>query len=255
MAYEALAAETRDGICRVRFTRADAGNPIDAALLRDLDAVVQACERDDRPESPVTVLVLEGAPEVFCDGGDLAAIAASPEADDPAPLYDLWMRLATGPFVTVSVVRGRANAGGIGFVAASDIVLADRGATFGLSELLFGLFPACVLPFLIRRVGYQKAHYLTLMTRPIGAEEALACGLVDALDDSTDALLRRHLMRLGRLARPAIARYKRYMTETGDFLAARKPAAVAANRALFSDPAIRRDIRRYVTEQKFPWEA
>nr|WP_269820011.1 enoyl-CoA hydratase-related protein [Bacillus velezensis] len=42
---------------------------------------------------------------------------------------------------------GVANAGGIGFVAASDIVIADDTAVFSLSELLFGLFPAMVLPF------------------------------------------------------------------------------------------------------------
>jgi len=62
----------------------------------------------------------------------------------------LWLRLATVRTVTISHVRGKANAGGIGFVAASDIVLADETAQFSLSELLFGLYPACVLPFLIR---------------------------------------------------------------------------------------------------------
>lgn len=247
-----LTAEIADGICRVRFTRPDAGNTINAAVVSEMDAVLRRCEASD---SAVSVVVLEGSPEVFCAGGDFEGVAASDEPDDPEPLYGLWQRLATGPFVSVAVVRGRANAGGVGFVAACDIALAEPSATFGLSELLFGLFPACVLPFLIRRVGRQKAHVMTLMTRPIGAEEALAAGLVDAVEASGDRLLRQHLMRLRRLSRPAIARYKRYMGYAeGDWLSARKPAALAANRELFSDPAIRRDIRRYVTEMKFPWE-
>ncbi len=66
---------------------------------------------------------------------------------NPERLYDLWLRLATGPFITISHVRGRVNAGGIGFVATSDIVLAERSAQFSLSELLFGVFPARYFPF------------------------------------------------------------------------------------------------------------
>lgn len=97
-------------------------------------------------------------------------------------MYDLWLRLATGPYVTISHVRGKANAGGLGFVAASDIVLANETAQFSLSELLFGLYPACVLLFLIRRIGFQRAHYFTLMTQPISAKQACEWGLVDACE-------------------------------------------------------------------------
>jgi polyketide biosynthesis enoyl-CoA hydratase PksH len=156
--------------------------------------------------------------------------------------------------VVVSVARGRVNAGGIGFLCASDIVLADRSITCGLSELLFGLFPAMVLPFLIRRVGLQKANYLTLMTRPIGVDEALSNGLVDAVEDDAQALLRKHLLRLRRLSKPAIARYKSYLAQlTGEPERSRE-AALAANRDLFRNPEIQRNIHRYVTEAKFPWE-
>src|SRR5439155_22787849 len=95
------------------------------------------------------------------------------------PLYDLLLQLETGSYITLSHVQGKANAGGIDIVAACDIVLADHAAQFSLSELLFGLFPACVLPFLIRRVGFQKAHYMTLMTQPISAQRAHTWGLVD----------------------------------------------------------------------------
>ena len=111
---------------------------------------------------------------------------------------------------------GMANGGGVGFVAASDIVLADETAQFGLSELLFGLFPACVLPFLIRRIGFQKAHYLTLMTQPISAQQAQTWGLVDACAKRSDSLLRKHLLRLSRLSKASIRRYKKYIRDLND---------------------------------------
>lgn len=249
---ETLTASIEAGVCRLRLTRPDAGNSITPALVAEMDAVLRRCED---AAGGVGVVVLEGAPEVFCIGGDFEGAASGDAPSDPEPLYGLWRRLAEGPFVSVAVVRGRANAGGVGFVAACDLVLAEPSAGFALSELLFGLYPACVLPFLIRRVGRQKAHAMTLTTQPVGAEEALAAGLVDAVADSGEALLRRHLVRLRRLGRPAVARYKRYMTEVeGDWLAARMPAALAANREMFADATVRHNIRRYVQDMKFPWE-
>jgi len=151
-------------------------------------------------------------------------------------------------------VRGKANAGGVGFVAASDIVLADETAQFSLSELLFGLYPALVLPFLVRRVGFQKAHYLTLMTQPISAKQAFEWGLVDAFEPQSETLLRRHLLRLRRLSKMAIRRYKSYMGHVGAPLLDLKGPAVAANREIFADTDNLSAISRYVDHGVFPWE-
>ncbi|MBR9970335.1 enoyl-CoA hydratase/isomerase [Magnetospirillum sulfuroxidans] len=249
MSFETLSMENADGICTVRFTRAQAGNAINAAFIAELSAVVDACAAADGP----SVLVLHGSAEVFCAGGDFQATAASDVVEDPAPLYELWQRLATGPFIAIACVRGRVNAGGVGLVAACDIVLAESTASFALSELLFGLFPACVLPFLVRRVGVQKAHYLTLSTQAISAAQALEWGLADGVADPVEDALRKHLLRLRRLNKAAVGGYKAHMAGLAGLEAA-KPAALAANRTMFSDPAIRAGIRRYVAERKFPWE-
>ena len=206
-------------------------------------------------------IVLEGLPEVFCLGADFSEIHRELKKKertgpaDPEPLYDLWLKLATGPYITVSHVRGKANAGGIGFVAASDIVLADDRAVFSLSELLFGLFPACVLPFLIRRVGFQKAHYMTLTTAPVPAQQACEWGLADACEANSESLLRRHLLRLRRLSKTGIRRYKHYMSRLCKLPLQSKSEAVRANKEIFSDPRNLEGIFRYVEDGKFPWEA
>lgn len=181
--------------------------------------------------------------------------SGQPGENDPCPLYDLWLKLATGPYITISHVRGKANAGGVGFVAASDIVLADQSAQFSLSELLFGLFPACVLPFLIRRIGFQKAHYLTLMTQPVSVEQAHTWGLVDAHDAQSESLLRQHLLRLRCLSKTAVLRYKRYMSKLDDALFASRSLAVAANQEIFSDTGNLEKISRFVETGQFPWES
>ncbi len=252
MNYQTIKVRFQESICFVQIHRPEANNTIDDRLIEEWGQVLAACEES------ITVVVLEGLPEVFCFGADFQGVrdsAAGGRREDPGPLYDLWLKMATGPYITLSVVRGAANAGGVGFVAASDIVLADHTARFSLSELLFGLFPACVLPFLIRRIGFQKAHYLTLMTSPISVEQAHSWGLVDAFDADGASLLRKHLLRLRRLSKKGIIRYKRYMAGLNDSLLQSKTSALAANREVFSDAENITGIVRYVEEGKFPWEA
>jgi polyketide biosynthesis enoyl-CoA hydratase PksH len=251
--YETIKVQFHESICFLQIDRPQADNTISSQLVAECHDVLSRCEES------ATVMVLSGTPEVFCLGADFKAIASASkkthERDDgPGALYDLWLRLATGPYVTISHVRGKANAGGVGFVAASDIVLADESAQFSLSELLFGLYPACVLPFLIRRIGFQKAHYLTLMTQPISARQACEWGLVDAYEPISEALLRRHLQRLRRLSKIAIRRYKTYVGRISAPLQDLKSLAVAANLEIFSDAGNLQAITRYVEQGVFPWE-
>jgi polyketide biosynthesis enoyl-CoA hydratase PksH len=251
--YETIKVDVRDTICCLQIDRPQAGNTINAQLVAECHHALSACEES------ATIVVLSGSPDVFCLGADFSALARArrngqPPEDDPGALYDLWLRLAAGPFITIAHVRGKTNAGGVGFVAASDIVLADETAQFSLSELLFGLYPACVLPFLIRRIGLQRAHYATLTTQPVSAKQACEWGLVDACEPASDALLRRHLQRMRRLSKTAIRRYKAYANRLGPPLREQRAAAVASNREMFADAANLHAITRYVDHGLFPWE-
>ncbi len=253
MSYQTIRVRFQEPICFIQFYRPDANNTINGLLVDEINHVLDLCEKS------TTVVVLEGLPDVFCFGGDFQGIQTQVASDqnvenNPESLYDLWLKLATGPYITVSNVKGKANAGGIGFVAASDIVLADQTASFSLSELLFGLFPACVLPFLIRRIGFQKAHYMTLMTKPVSAQMAHTWGLVDAYEASGDSLLRMHLLRLRRLSKTAIKRYKSYMNNLDGSLNKAKSSAIAANLEVFSDPHNLKMIAQFVETGQFPWD-
>lgn len=245
MNYQTIKVRFQEQICFLQFHRPEANNTMNDRLIEECHQVLDMCEES------ITVVVLEGMPEVFCLGADFQGIHAKlkdgqQSEHNPEPTYNLWLRLATGPYITISHVRGKANAGGVGFVAASDIVLADQTAQFSLSELLFGLFPACVLPFLIRRIGFQKAHYMSLMTKPISVQQAQMWGLVDASDDQSESLLRKHLLRLRILPKTGIAKYKRYISELNDSILHFKPLAIASNREGFSDPSNLERISRFV---------
>ncbi|MFF2651023.1 enoyl-CoA hydratase/isomerase [Streptomyces sp. NPDC058045] len=260
MEPSAILVRHQGQVCRVRFNRPEAQNAINDAVIHELHTLFDACEKDG-----TTVVVLEGDEEAFCVGADFTSFTA-PEPDpgatpvdtpaeyDPSPLYDLWLRMATGPWITLSHVRGQVNAGGVGFVAASDIVIADTTATFGLSELLFGLYPAMVLPFLVRRVGFQRANYLTLTTRAVDARQATEWGLVDRSAERSGPLLAQHLGRLSKLSGDGIARYKRFVSAEIAPLGRHREAAIAANREIFSDAANLRRITEFVEHGIHPWE-
>lgn len=253
MNYQTIKVRFQEPVCFLQFHRPEANNTISDRLIEECHNVLALCEES------ITIVVLEGLPEVFCFGADFqgihAKMASGQRSEQSAePLYDLWLKLATGPYITISHVRGKANAGGVGFIAASDIALADQTAQFSLSELLFGLFPAMVLPFLIRRIGFQKAHYLTLMTQPISIQQAHTWGLVDAYDVQSESLLRKHLLRLRRLSKSGIIRYKRYMNGLYNSLFQSKSSALAANQEVFSDPRNLEWIFRYVEKGQFPWK-
>lgn len=253
VAYQTLKVRFDDDICFIQIYRPEENNTINDTLITEFNQVLNRCDTEAK------VVVIEGLPEVFCFGADFKAIEQNgttnlEQEQNPEPLYNLWLKLASGPYVTIAHVRGKANAGGVGFVVACDLVLCDENAIFSLSELLFGLMPACVLPFLIRRMGYAKANYLTLMTQPVSAKQALEWGLVDACEANSQNLVRKHLLRLRRLNKSGIKRYKNYMNTLDNSPKKCKPDAIAANIEVFSDEENVSKIKRFVTTGQFPWE-
>lgn len=246
--------ETRieQNTCYLRFARPQRANPIDRVLIEECRRVLDACRQSD-----TTIVVLEGNADVFCSGADLKRTTADESGviDDSADaLYGLWLELVTGPYISIAHVEGKASAGGLGFVAACNIVIASETATFAAPELLFGLTPACVRPFLARRIGPARTDYLALTTLPVTAAQANAWGLVDAYATRSDVLLRKHLTRLRCLQKDAIVRYKAQASETETSLRDARVGAVAANMRMFADPAILENLRRYVETGRFPWE-
>lgn len=251
--YETIRVRFEEDICYLQIYRPDTNNTINDRLIAECSQALKLCEASAK------IVVLEGLPKVFCFGADFEVIQKEFESEyeskkNPEPLYNLWLKLALGAFISIAHVQGKANAGGIGFVAACDVVLCEERATFSLSEMLFGLMPACVLPFLIRRMGFSRANYMTLMTQPISAKQAHAWGLVDAYEENSANLLRKHLLRMRRLAKTSVIRYKRYMNALNNFLGTSKQEAIEANLKVFSDPNNLKNITQYVKTGKFPWE-
>jgi methylglutaconyl-CoA hydratase len=144
------------------------------------------------------VIVLTHAGRVFCSGADLKATAAATGAGDMpiASVPTLLAALAESPKPVVARVGGPARAGGIGLIAACDVALAGRSATFAFTEVRLGVVPAvircrCRWCWRCGRAGSVPHRRVFDATR--AAEIGLVTRVVD--DADLDAEVARHVDR------------------------------------------------------------
>lgn len=241
---------------RLTLRRPFRDNAIDAVLLAELHRALDRAEQ----AAECRIVQLQGSDGIFCSGMDFHEVARQDLAggDDwslgGAAFLGLLKRFTTIPRIIISWVDGRASGGGVGLAAASDFVFASARAEFALPEALWGLLPCCVLPFLIRRTGFQQAYVMALGTQPVTAAQAERFHLVDVVTDSPARAIRPLAFRAARLEESTIADLKRYfrrMWFTGEET---DRAAVAEFSRLISDPRIRQRIADFVTLQRYPWE-
>ena len=131
-----------------------------------------------------------------------------------APLHSAITNLVRGDAPVVAAVQGSAAGAGMGFVGASDLVVAAESAKFVMAYTGVGLAPdGSSSWFLPRMVGLRRALELTLTNRVLSAAEALDWGLItqvvpdDELADSAGALA----AKVASGAAPALARAKRLL--------------------------------------------
>jgi methylglutaconyl-CoA hydratase len=150
------------------------------ALYQAMRAHLRSALAEALADSSVRVVVLDHAGRVFCSGMDLAEAAGGTSEDQgvrefPALLDALW----NSPKPVVAVVRGPARAGGIGLLAACDVVVAASGATFAFTEVRIGVVPAVISAVVMPRMAPNVAHRLMLTGEVFDAQTALIGGLVD----------------------------------------------------------------------------
>jgi polyketide biosynthesis enoyl-CoA hydratase PksH len=239
----------------VTISRPDRANSINATLLQELDYVLDYA---DESETCRTV-VLEGAPGLFCTGMDFVEVTANAdhettEVTQMSHYMRLLKRLTLSPRIIVSRLDGKVIAGGVGLVAASDIVVSTHRTEFSLSEALWGLLPCCVLPYLIRRVGFQRAYLMTLTSRTLSASDAYAIQLVDELTENLDDTLRKLALRLNLLDDRTILDLKRYIRKIEGISPETETLAINESVRLASQPHVKENIANYVAHGVFPWE-
>jgi enoyl-CoA hydratase/carnithine racemase len=177
--WSTVRIEASEGIGRLVLDRPGARNALNLRMNRELAAGLRVLDAD----RSIRVIVLSGgdAP-AFCAGADLTEAVDRSVAEfreEAGALLDLFETMARCGKPVIASVHSHALAGGFGLVAASDLAIACDDAVFGLPEIKVARFPLIILPALLRSLPRKRALELAFTGDRIGAQEALAMGLVN----------------------------------------------------------------------------
>ncbi|MFJ4063167.1 enoyl-CoA hydratase family protein [Streptomyces albogriseolus] len=219
-------------------------NALSAVLVGDLAAALTDAGKD----TGVRAVVLTHTGNTFSAGADLK--------DPPAPsaLTGLLRQIVELPKPVVARVTGHVRAGGLGLLAACDIAVASRAATFAFTEVRIGVAPAVIsLPLLPRTDPRALARYYLTGER-FDADEAARIGLLTVAGDDADDTLAPVLDGLRRSAPEALAETKRLLTakvlETFDRDA---DALTALSARLFASAPAREGMTAFLERRDPEW--
>lgn len=190
-----LLVQREDGVLWLTIAREERRNAMSAAVIEGLTQQLQQANQD----RSLRAIVLSGAGEkAFCAGADLAT-GKSFKFDyaEPQQGFANLLRAAHATHVPlIARVNGACMAGGMGLLAMCDLAIAAPHARFGLPEVKVGVFPAQVLSVLQGLIGRRALADLCITGEPIGAQQALAIGLVNEVAEDLDVAVHRLLARI-----------------------------------------------------------
>jgi enoyl-CoA hydratase/carnithine racemase len=210
---EGLLVEAGGAVHRWTLDRPERRNALDEAIV---DALLAAAERAGGDPDCRAVL-LSGAPPVFCQGSDIAALAGADAAAIAAhearwPVLRDALRGLDVP--VLAKIRGGAFGGGLFLALYADYRVAEERAIFAAPEVTLGWIPPGGVEELADEAGVGPARHLVLTGERVKAPRALELGLVHRVvpRERLDAAAEEIAAYLAGLPRAAVASVKRYFS-------------------------------------------
>jgi methylglutaconyl-CoA hydratase len=178
--YQTIETTLENGVFTVWLNRPDLHNAFNKTMLEE---VTECFETID--QAKVIYILLRGKGKSFCAGVDLNWMKSVSQNSyelnyqESLLLSKCFYTIYTCPKPTVAVVHGVALGGANGLLSACDLAYCVDDAVFSLSEVKIGIVPACISPYVIKRVGEYGAKELMLTGRRINGKEAEIFRLVN----------------------------------------------------------------------------
>jgi enoyl-CoA hydratase/carnithine racemase len=185
-------------VARIKLNSPETGNVVNDDNLSLLYKYVTECGKNDE----CRVIVIEGSHGIFSRGMDFKNLIKNSDrkidTSFSEPYIKAVMAVRNSPKPVIAAIDGEVLAGGMGIALACDIVIATKRSVFGLSEVIFGIIPAYVFPFLLERTNFKKARFIVLSSRKFRAEEYYRFGIIDDLaeDEKLEKKLTEYIKRL-----------------------------------------------------------
>jgi methylglutaconyl-CoA hydratase len=179
----------QSGIAHITLNRPERHNAFNAETVLELSRTFLTIGQNNQ----VRAIILSGAGKSFCAGADVnwmreaADYSVQQNQEDALNLSTMLHTINTCPKPVIAHVHGSVSGGGVGLVACADMVVAEEGTTFRLSEVRLGLTPATISPFVIAKIGQSHARRLFLTAEAFGPEQASSIGLTHETAIDRDA--------------------------------------------------------------------
>jgi methylglutaconyl-CoA hydratase len=178
MPYVTLDVTVADKVATVTLNRPDVRNAFNETTIAEIALAFDVLGRNEE----VRAIVLAANGPAFCAGADLnwmkkmAGYSHAENNADAMQLADMLRTIYLCPKPVVARVQGDCYAGGMGLVAACDVIVAVTEANFCLSEVKLGLIPATISPYVIKAMGENAARRYFLTAERFSAQEAHRIG-------------------------------------------------------------------------------
>jgi methylglutaconyl-CoA hydratase len=179
--YTTIEFEQIGPVGTVWLNRPDIHNAFNEVMIGELLDVFTAVNHLD----DLRIVLLRGRGKSFCAGADLnwmrgvAAYGYEQNLKESLQLSDCMFAIYSCKKPTLAVVHGAAIGGANGLLAACDLAYCEDNTVFSLSEVKIGIVPACISPYVIKRVGEANARELMLTGQRVKGPIAEKKGLVN----------------------------------------------------------------------------
>ena len=255
----AVELERRGPAAWLWLNRPEVRNALNSEVQELLEKNLKALE----PDKSARVIVLAGRGPVFSAGGDLnrmeqaARMTKARNRKEAGRFAALLYRMYRYPKPLLARVHGAAFAGGMGLVAACDLVVAAEEAEFCLPEVRIGLVPAMISPYVARALGEPQTRRYMLTGERLGAPEAHRLGFVHECVPAAelDATVEKIAGHLAKAGPNALAQAKKLLAHIaaapiGPKLASHTAALLSEVR---SGAEAREGIRSFLEKRKPAW--
>ncbi len=182
--WQTVTVDVEDGIAWVTLNRPEKRNAMSPTLNREMRDVLETVEQD----ADARVLVLTGAGSAWTAGMDLKEyfreVDAGPEILQERIRRDAsewqWKLLRMYSKPTIAMVNGWCFGGGFSPLVACDLAICADEATFGLSEINWGIPPGnLVSKAMADTVGHRQSLYYIMTGKTFEGPKAAEMGLVN----------------------------------------------------------------------------
>ena len=208
-AAQELLAELKAGVLTLTLNRPEVLNALTMGMMKAITEALKKAAVD----KAVKVVILTAAGRAFCAGADLGDL----KKRQSAKTFSLGDELRDhfNPIIAqlrkiekpvIGAINGLAAGAGASIILSTDLKICSETAKFVNAFVRVGLVPDSGMTYFLPRVmGYAKALEHMWLAKPIAADAALACGLVNKVVPAEQVLAEANLLAAELVRMPPLA--------------------------------------------------